>query len=291
MFVYLFDRKFDRLGANITTYIAQILFCHKNKYIIKFINNSKQNYRYCNSIFVQTLFNYIDRFNEELYKINITDNEEFIITTKHKHDWITTTSFSLNNIQVDFITYFHNYIYNDIISDFIKLSYNYNIPFDPSKTILVHLRLDDRSHSYDYNGYECSEYYKNKILHNEDCHLEFNDRINNQAPLSKNKLENIINKAKNEFPGYRVILLTSPGSDTSFLDCYEVIKNHDVDLDLYLLTMCNVAILSRSTYALSSLFFNNNKQKIYVPLWGHFVCTGLNTIYDKINTSKIEYFY
>ena len=54
--------------------------------------------------------------------------------------------------------------------------------------------------------------------------------------------------------------------------------------------MCSVVILSRSTFALSSLFFNNNKKKIYIPLWGHFVCTGLGTHYDK-NKNKNKYFY
>ena len=29
---------------------------------------------------------------------------------------------------------------------------------------------------------------------------------------------------------------------------------------------------------------------MYIPLWGHFVCCGLDTIYDENNKSKIEYF-
>jgi hypothetical protein len=154
---------------------------------------------------------------------------------------------------------------------------------------LVHLRLDDVAHRSDYDGSICSNYYKNKIKNNENCFCEFYDTINNQAPLSKIKLDNIINKAKTEFTDYKVILITSPISDTSFLD-YEVIKSNDENVDLYLLTMCNVTILSRSTFALSSMFFNDKKIKTYIPLWGHFVCCGLDTIYDKNNDSKIEYF-
>ena len=39
-------------------------------------------------------------------------------------------------------------------------------------------------------------------------------------------MDNIINKAKNEFIDYKIILITSPSSDTSFLDYdYEVIKS------------------------------------------------------------------
>ena len=284
MYIILFDRG-DRLGANIINYIAQILYAHKNKYIIKF-NKNKKNYRYYHSIFVKILFDYIDIFNEELYKMNRYNRYNIIFSTHN--DWIHTTSCSLQNIKTDFISYFHNNIYNHIKINFINLSYNYNIPFDINKTILVHLRLDDVTYKPDYDGSECSQYYKNKILNNEICYYELYDRVNMQAPLSKIKLENIINKAKKEFNGYKVILITSPNSDTSFLD-YEVIKNYDESLDLYLLTMCKVVILSRSTFSLASEFFNDNKIKTYIPLWGHFVCCGLDTIYDKNN--KFEYFY
>ena len=104
-------------------------------------------------------------------------------------------------------------------------------------------------------------------------------------------MDNIINKSKNEFIDYKIILITSSSSDTSFLDYdYEVIKSPDENIDLFFLTICKVVILSRSTFALSSIFFNNNKIKSYIPLWGHFVCCGLDTIYDKNDNSKIEYF-
>ena len=55
--------------------------------------------------------------------------------------------------------------------------------------------------------------------------------------------------------------------------------------------MCNVTILSRSTFALSSLFFNKNKVKTYIPLWGHFITCGLDSIYDQNDKSKFHYFY
>jgi len=290
MYFYLFDKP-DRLGANITNYLAQILYAYNNKYIIKFKKN-KEEYRYYNSIFVKTLFNYIEnyieKYNEELKKNDQYENEYFFTNID---DYITTTSDVLRNIKLDFITYFYNNIYNDIKSDFKKISLSYNVPFDINKTILVHLRLDDVANRPDYDGSICSNYYKNKIKNNENCVCEFYHAINNQAPLSKQKMDYIINKAKNEFTDYKVILITSPTSDTSFLNYdYEVIKSNDENLDLFLLTMCKVVILSRSTFALSSMFFNDNKIKSYIPLWGHFVCTGLDTIYDKNDISKIEYF-
>jgi hypothetical protein len=290
IYFYLLDRG-DRLGANIINYIAQILYAYNNKYIIKF-SKEKENYRYYNSMFVKTLFNYIEYYNEELRKnvININDPCEEKCVFTNVCDYINSISIVLKNIKSDYITFFNNNIYNNIKSDFLNLYSLTNIPFDVNKTILVHLRLEDVANKPDYDGSICSNYYKNKIKNNEDCILEFYDTINNQAPLSKIKLDNIINKAKTEFPDYKVILITSPGSDTSFLN-YEVIKSNDENLDLYFLTMCNVTILSRSTYALSSMFFNDKKVKTYIPLWGHFVCCGLDTIYDKNDMSKIEYFY
>jgi len=210
------------------------------------------------------------------------------------YDLVVTTSSCLINLETDLITYFNNNIYEDIKKNFdtFSLCYKYKIPFDVNKTILVHLRLEDVVNRNDYDGSKCSDYYRNKVEKNEycDCGIFLNDEINRQAPLSKMKIEKIINKAKQEFVDYKVILITSPDSDTSIYD-YEVIKNSDENLDLYLLTMCSVIILSRSTFSLSSMFFNNNKVKAYVPLWGHFVCCGLDTIYDKNHKSKIEYFY
>ena len=289
MYFYLFDRC-DRLGANITSYVAQILYAHNNKYIIKFAKD-KEKYQYYKSFFVKILFNYIEKHNEELTK-NASNNvdEEYIL--KRKFDYITIASDVLKNTKTDFITFFKNNIYNDVKCDFANFTFTNHIPFDINKTILVHLRLDDVVHRPDYDGSICSNYYKNKIKNNENCVCEFYETVNNQAPLSKEKIDNIINKAKQEFVGHKVILITSPSSDTSFLNYdYEVIKSDDENMDLFFLTMCKVVILSRSTFALSSMFFNCDKIKTYIPLWGHFVCCGLDTIYDKNDISKIEYFF
>ena len=136
----------------------------------------------------------------------------------------------------------------------------------------------------DYDGSICSEYYKNKIYNNEYCYFEqdlYNNGYIQQAPLSKNKIINIINKAQEEFNDYKIILITSPISDTLFL-------NNDENYDLYLLSMCEVVILSKSCYAISSLFYKN-KKKAYIPLFGFFTCLGLDTIYDKNN--NFTYFY
>jgi len=290
MYLYLFDRG-DRLGANITNYIAQILYAYNNNYFIKF-DKEKNDYKYYDSIFVKPLFDYIEKYNEKYYTIEMCNHCDCEYKFENQNEYINTITNVLKNIKTDFITFFLNNIFHDIKPIFTNLALLYSIPFDINKTILVHLRLDDVAHSPDYDGSICSNYYKNKIMNDENCFYENqNNTINYQAPLSKTKLDNIINKAKQEFTDYKVILITSPTSDTTFLDYnYEVIKSNDESLDLYLLTMCNVVILSRSTFALSCLFYNDSKIKTYIPLWGHFVCHGLDTIYDKNDKSKIEYF-
>jgi hypothetical protein len=289
MYFYLLDRG-DLLGANIIIYLAQIFYAHNNKYFIKFYKEKEQ-YRFYNSFFVKTLFHYIEKHNTELENTQMPQKYDDVYSFTNTNDHITTTTDVLRNINLDFISYCYKQIYNNIKPDFTTRTFSYDIPFDVNNTILVHLRLGDVAGRPDYDGMICSNYYKNKIKNNEHCFVEFFDFVNNQAPLSKPKMDYIINKAKGEFPGYKVILITAPGSDTSFLQYdYEVITNSDENVDLLYLTMCKVTILSRSTFALSSMFFNENKIKTYIPLWGHFVSCGLDTIYDKLDHSKIEYF-
>ena len=75
--------------------------------------------------------------------------------------------------------------------------------------------------------------------------------------------------------------------DTDFNE-YEIISNVDVDKDLFILCNSKKSILSRSMYALSSLFFSPKKEYCYLPSWGFFVTCGLNTKYDK---NAFKYIY
>lgn len=288
MFINLFDRP-DRLGSNIVNYLAQIFYAHHNNIIINFYK-PKENYRYYHSFFVTLLFDYIDINNEKLYKQGIKD--DILFTIPSGQDFFLTMSYTLKDIKKDYVSYFNQFIYDDIKVNFLNIKNIYNyIPFDIEKTILVHLRLDDTVHLPDYDGSFCSNYYKEKIKNNELCYYTSNVNTGNpcnfQAPLSKEKVENMIRKAKEQYTDYEVILLTSPISDTSNYS-YKTIKNHDESYDLYLLSLCKVVILSRSTFAISSLFFNT-KDKIYLPLWGHTAIFGFDTIYDTIDKSIYEY--
>lgn len=280
MFIYINNRLGDRLGGNVLYYISLISLAHKNNFFIR-INKNECNFK--DSIFLIVLFNYIEKYNEKL----IDDNIEYEI---NRDDWSIGFSNVTLNIKSDLISYFINNIYNDIILDFNTLAINNNyiknIPFDINKTILVHLRLDDRAYWSDYDGSIISNYYINKINNNETApHISEN---NTQCPLSKEKLLNIIKIAKNKYIDYDVILLTSPSSDTSELD-FPVIRSKDFSFDLFLLSKCNVSILSKSTYAIISLFFNNEKKETYLPIWGHTAVIGINTKYD--NLKNVTYFY
>jgi hypothetical protein len=276
--ICLFDRM-DRMGSHLMGYIAQIIFAFKNGYSI--ILNKK--YNYANSNFIKPLFEFIETHNQKMTRTNFKTYTRLFQFEDHS-DLINTTSMVVQDIKMDLFTFFIQNIYASL-----NLSFTYSIPFDVDKTILVHLRLEDVAGKADYDGSISSNYYKNKIV-KEPCYLEFYDVNNHQAPLSKTKLDFIINKATREFPGYQVILMTTPGSDTTFLNYnYPVIKSNDCNQDLYFLTMCKVTVLSRSTFALATLFYTKDKRKTYVPLWGHSACLGLDTIYDK--NDKLEYFF
>jgi hypothetical protein len=287
MYILLFDRA-DRLGANITNYITQILCAHKKQYFIRFKNNDKTIYQYYGSIFIKILFDYIDHYNQELSNLYIDDENRYII--EKEGDFIPNISGSLKLIEKDAISYFQEMIFKQLSTEYLAMTFP-EIPFDPEKTIMVHLRLDDTSNQPDYDGSICSQYYRERINQDKPCEF-YRDRNNGQHPLSKEKIETIIAKAKEKYPDYKVVLLTSPISDTSFLD-YDVIKNQDENYDLYLLSLCKVVILSRSAFSISSLFFSDIecKRDLYIPLWGHFVCLGLDTKYEYIDRSKITYFY
>jgi len=290
MYIELFGRG-DRLGANITTFIAQIIYAHNNKLYIKYDRTNivsgdnvrfvPYNQKYNSSIFIETLFDFID-----IHNTNMVCDNELKIYTIHFFEMISLVTL---NIKIDQIYYFKQHILNKIIDKFLAKAIikKYDVPFNPKKTILVHLRLDDVRGSGDYDGNICANHFRknidNDIIANNDTHYEITNRFycNSQAPLSIEKLQHQINLALQKYPDYEVILITNPGENTDKLP-YKCIKNSDESLDLFLLCNSNVVILSRSTYALSCLYFGIATD-VYLPLWGHIPCFGLYTKYDNCN--------
>jgi hypothetical protein len=289
MYIRLFGRS-DRMGSNITCHIIQIIFAHKNGYYIN-LHANRNEYGYADTAYLKSLFKYIDSYNQSLKDKDpdiAEEDETKRVDIYFHHDWVSLASFTTVDVQSDLVSYFKEHIYNSVLPVFEEecLLKKYTVPFDPSKTIVVHLRIDDQWRQGDYDGTICSTYYNKKIVNGEKCICEFGEQANHQAPLGKDKLDRVISEAKAKYPTYDIKVVTSPISNADFLG-YDTIKSEDPAYDLFLLCKAEVIVLSRSTFALSSVFFSN-KRDVFSPSWGHFVCCGLNTKFDK---TGIKYFY
>ena len=279
----------DRLGTNLINYISQINHAYNNNWFIKY--DSDMNYN--NSIFVKSLTDFIDEYNIALEKqysnknISTLDENEIIIC--EKHDLNYTTAFTVMHLKCDLITYFKKYIFDHVkyfFNNYTKIN-NYSVPFDPKKTILVHLRLEDVRNWPHYDGRVCCNHYANRINNGEKCeYTSFGWNYNRQTPMPIDVIQREINNALLKYPEHEVIIVTSPGDYDTGLS-YKSIRSNDENYDLFLLCNSEVVILSRSNYSLCSLFYGIVKEA-YVPMWGHLSCIGPCTNYD---FCKFNYFY
>jgi len=291
MYVVLFHR-YDRLGANLINYICQIIYAHYNGYYIKIIDNEYNHTKYPNSKFYIILLNYINNvlninnFGSDQPEGRQGSAGDEILYNFNKYDVQLFCGFVTQTIKCDLITYFHEHIYNNLDFDDLNNFYN-NISYDFNNSIFCHLRLDDVSHKKDYDGKLCSMYYKLLIENDKPCVNKFYEYVNNHSPLSNDKINIMLDDAINNYPNDKIYMVTSPISNTDF-NKYDIISNDDVDKDLFILCNSKKIILSRSLYALSSLFFSKKKEYCYTPSWGFFVVCGLNTKYDK---NSLKYIY
>jgi len=290
----------DRLGANINTFIAQIIYAHKNnleiRYNRNFINSGDDvryipfNQDYLNSIFIETLLDFIDIHNSKLVK----DELEVKFYTIHFFELMSKV---VLDVKMDLVSYFKKYIFNSISNIFKEksLKKDYKIPFDVETTVVVHLRLDDVRWIPDYDGRLCAEEFSNylnddKITTNElDFYVKnkYGRQYNHQSPIPFNRIESYLSEIKLENPNYNVVLVTSQGENLLNLP-YKVFSNNDESYDLFLLCCAKKVILSRSTFSLVSMFFGES-EKYYVPLWGHIPCFGIYTKFD--NNKNINFIY
>jgi len=290
MYVVLFHR-YDRLGCNLINYIAQIIYAHYHGYYIKFIDNKYNYCKYPNSKYYIVLLNYINKV------LNVNDDttncynlgfDDEILYNCNKYDIQLFCGFVVQSIKCDLLSYFHKHIYNDLDFEEMDVFYYYVLTsYNFKNSIFCHSRLDDVSHKTDYDGSICSRYYKLLVENNKPCNNYFYAVVNNHSPLSNEKINIMINDAKKLYPRDKIYMVTSPISNTDFNE-YEIISNVDVDKDLFILCNSKKSILSRSLFALSSLFFSHTKEYCYLPSWGYFVTCGLNTVYDN---NKFKYIY
>lgn len=285
----------DRIGGNIIDMIAQLTYArktfnviHYNKDRLRVYNSYNQEYN--KTIFMEILFDLIDKHNTLITQ----GNTEWTDLAAPSHFEVLTKT--LLTLEVDIVSYFKsNKLYTDEIrSSFLEKgkAKGYDIPFNPNKTILVHLRMEDVKDRKDYDGSVCADYMRNRIESGDIPGTEVldptatpNPWCQMQGPLRMEKIQTQINLALKENPDHEVILITTPNEDVSALP-YRVISNTDECYDLFLLCNAKTLVLSRSNFALTSLFFGIAEQA-YIPLWGHLPCYGLYTKYDKC---KFNYF-
>lgn len=289
MYIELFGSS-DRLGGNIADMISQLLFAVKNNLFIKYDRNfirvyNSYNQNYNKSIFMQTIFDIIDKHNSKLDGQNLG---EFVNLAEPSHfQVLSKTTLSLEQ---DLFTFFRKNLFDEEQKKSFgnkAKQLGYEIPFNPKKTILVHHRLEDVRHRVDYDGTPCVEFMSNLINqrivpNNNILNLkEPNPECHSQCPISNQKIITQIEKIREYKPNHEVIIISSPNENLEGLP-YRYLSSNDEFYDLFLMCNSETTILSRSNYALSSIFFGIAND-VNIPLWGHLPCYGLKTIFDNSN--------
>ena len=260
-YIHLLDRP-DRLGSNLAWYISTILIAVKHNYKIKLIK-PKKDYRYSYSIFVEILFIFIDDYNSSLVEDEmVVESEEFFYKIMN----------CLLDIKCDFVTAFKNIFTEKYKIKLLELAKQKKyVPFE--NTIVVHLRLDDRSNWFTTlnERLKCCGVFKSLLDSNKNIFPGYLG----QLAMKEEEIQIVINKALSIYKNYEVVIVTNGLHNLP----YKTITNVDESYDLFLLSTSNVLIGSMSTFSFSALYFGNH-EKIYYPLWDHAVCFGLTTIYD-----------
>ena len=262
----------DRLGGNLSYHLAPIFYAHYYNLPISYGNEN----RYKNSIFMKALQSFINKYNKTANLKNKDNLSSFVSSST---EWYFMQAQTLKNIKIDYVSYFKKYFYNEVRThlEHYANEMKYKIPFDPKKTILVHLRLDDVKRWSSGTHKTCNDVYRNFI--NKDnydaCSTVCRYR---QAPIDKNTLVALLKQAKSKYPDREIIIITTPGEKINVP--FKVISNKDSSLDLYLLCNSEVIITSRSTFGFMPLLFGKVKEA-WVPKWCHFAVFGLTTKFDK----------
>lgn len=295
--IFILKLRSDRIGSLLLSILYQLYFCSINNYFIKIDDISKL-IEYKSSIYFKYILNIIEEHNK---KIQVISNAVVLDTINisgpglYDYDLCYGMGKIVQDTQCDMITFFKNNYYNNTLCK----NNNFHIPFDIDNSIVIHLRLDDMTDTKDYDGRICSSYYINLINNGKKTHYTNNppqQQIirngfdhNTQNPLSPNKIKKELDILLSDFPDSKIIIIASPLTKIPEMPFkYDtLIQSENYEYDLYLLTMCKKIILSRSNFAVMSLFFGNHTH-VHMPMWGHFACAGFCTKYDKC---KYSYFY
>ncbi len=286
--IFLLKNRPDRIGTEILSILFQFYYCYINGYYLKYDIN---NINFIDSVFIKSILKIIDKHNSKIINLDsIVLDDNINIPGPGETDMCYGMGKIVKIIESDMLSFFKKNFYNDI-KDFYKLNTNYIIPFDIENSIIIHLRLDDQWWENDYDGKVCSNHYIDLINNNNECFFTNgpNNQYNKQNPLSSDKIKIQLNILLEKFPESKIVVISSPLTKIPELNFnYDMlIQNEDYNYDLFLLSKSKKIILSRSNYALVSLFFGEHSY-IYMPLWGHFACAGFGTKYDNC---LFNYFY
>lgn len=315
-YIYFDGRsKTDRLGAHCLHILMCIVISHKLNVGIYFDDN----YRfYSKTIFMKTLFKYISKWNEGRIKENVYNLNQY---AKSYNKMCNYSLFYEATIicGCDILSYYKKYIQNSILEIFneFELEMDYkcinkeNIDrVTNENNTCIHLRLDDVEEcTFDYDSNILRKFYNNEIFiektHETTISALFFKYITNlygnkhcnditrkyystsrvfsytgQSIVDSKKIQGII---ENNLIDNKIIVITSPSGDVKLdnIPYHRISTNQETDL--YLLCKTTNLILSRSTYALVSLFFNVNIKNVWIHEWGATLSMGLNTKYDETN--------
>lgn len=126
----LIQNRGDRLGANITSYICQIIIAHKRGLYIHKINNKIYN----KSIFINSLNNLIDNINQN-NNMNVIESYGSNSVKLNIDDWCHLNMVCCKEIDIDIYSYFQKYFKHFLINNIEKIN-TYNINYNWGKNNL-----------------------------------------------------------------------------------------------------------------------------------------------------------
>ena len=303
MYIVLENRP-DRMGANLSWYIMQIIYAHKRGWFIHYHGSD-----YDKSIFFMALRKFVDKYNYDLgERLGSHDHHQTEYMIEHsQQDWPGNNMKVCRDIRCDLLSYFHTHLYDPIraILDTLLIEHPdilHNISLDYKKLIAVHVRLDDVVIREPYDGCHSTDYYRSKLnkgninidleeerlffmqrgIHIQGWGRDYNTH-DCQAPIPESTIESYISKARRDYPDHNVVVVTSPVSEVSLP--YPIIKSTNPDTDLAILSNANVVICSKSLFCFSTLYFGKAVKR-FIPMWGHIAGAGLSSKYDN-NTDNV----
>lgn len=276
----------DRLGANLSAYIAQIILGDVAGCFIRHIESDRV---FKDSIFIRALNSLIDDINK-----NREDSLEEVVL--FEHSCRVLSSKCCLGAKQDICSYFREHYLENFNKHLERYAQEvgYNCPHNWENTTCVHLRLDDVSQRPICSGKDSFRYHKEKINKGD---LNFKDKkeyfqklnlpwpyyaYDQQAPMDKKTISNMINKCRKLFPEHKVVVVASPTGGHIDLVVDKVIRTSDESFDLYCLMNAAVLVGSKSTYATCAAFFQKGSV-VFLPKWGMSAATGLKSKYDKSN--------